>query len=135
MHGVVFVTAAGEGEFNFEIGGDGDCCGGGIEGDWFDDKRGLALGIKFSLIGLLAMLILPVVTWLVAHYGWRVSCLLWGMILLCSSPLILFFVKQNKPECYGLLPDGKPSHLGTQDDFGLVTDELSLTTSELNGEE
>jgi MFS family permease len=37
--------------------------------NWFVKKRGLAVGIKFALIGLIGVLILPVVTWLCVTYG------------------------------------------------------------------
>jgi MFS family permease len=74
--------------------------------DWFVNKRGLAQGIKFSLIGVGGMLLLPIVTWLVASQGWRITCLLWGFIMLASAPILLMVVKQKRPEHYGLLPDG-----------------------------
>jgi MFS family permease len=74
--------------------------------NWFVRKRGLALGIKFALIGVGGVVVLPVVTWLAAMVGWRVTCLIWGAIMLACIPLILIFVKQKRPEHYGLLPDG-----------------------------
>jgi cyanate permease len=74
--------------------------------DWFIRKRGLAQGVKFALIGVLGVIVLPVVTWLATTYGWRVVCLLWGVLMLAGTPLVWMFVRQNRPEYYGLLPDG-----------------------------
>jgi len=74
--------------------------------DWFINKRGLAMGTKFALIGVVVVALLPIVTWLVTTQGWRMTCLIWGVIMLVSSPFTLIFVKQNRPEHYGLLPDG-----------------------------
>jgi len=74
--------------------------------NWFVKKRGLAVGIKFGLIGLIGVLILPVVTWLCVTYGWRSTCLIWAAVMLLGVPLAGFFVKQKRPEYYGLLPDG-----------------------------
>ena len=74
--------------------------------DWFVSKRGLAQGTKFALIGLGGVIVLPVVTWLVTWQGWRMTCLIWGVVLFAGSPLTLIFVKQKRPEYYGMLPDG-----------------------------
>ncbi|MFC1954869.1 MFS transporter, partial [Chloroflexota bacterium] len=74
--------------------------------NWFISKRGLAQGIKFALIGILGVIVLPIVTWEVVEQGWRVTCMVWGGILLACAPFSLLFVKQKRPEYYGLLPDG-----------------------------
>jgi MFS family permease len=74
--------------------------------DWFILKRGLAQGTKFALIGVGSVIVLPVVTLLVTSFGWRITCLIWGCLMLACSPLALIFVKQRRPEYYGLLPDG-----------------------------
>jgi len=74
--------------------------------DWFVLKRGLAQGTKFALIGVGGLAALPVVTLLVTHFGWRTTCLVWGCLLLGLSPLALLFVRQRRPEHYGLMPDG-----------------------------
>ena len=74
--------------------------------NWFVKKRGLAVGIKFALIGLIGVLILPVVTWLCVTYGWRFTCLIWAAVMLLGVPLVGFFVRQKRPEYYGYLPDG-----------------------------
>ena len=52
------------------------------------------------------MIVLSIVTFLVTQFGWRSACLLWGSFLLVCSPLALVFVRQKRPEHYGLLPDG-----------------------------
>jgi MFS family permease len=74
--------------------------------NWFVRKRGLALGIKFALIGVVGVAVLPIVAWLAAIVGWRVTCPIWSAIMLACIPFILIFMKQKRPEYYGLLPDG-----------------------------
>ena len=75
--------------------------------NWFIQKRGLAQGIKFSLLSLGGIIAVPVVTWLVGLHGWRITCVIWGVVLLSCAPLVLFFVKTKRPEHYNMLPDGK----------------------------
>ena len=75
--------------------------------NWFVRKRGRALSIKWMLSGLSGMLILPMVAWLITTQGWRTTCLIGGIVMgLVGLPLAWFFIKQRRPEYYGLLPDG-----------------------------
>ena len=75
--------------------------------NWFVKKRGRALSIKWTLSGLSGMLILPLVAWLITTQGWRMTCVIGGgVMVLVGLPLAWFFVKQRRPEYYGLLPDG-----------------------------
>jgi len=74
--------------------------------DWFLRRRGLAQGVKFALIGVFSIVVLQVVTPLALHQGWRFTSLVWGIILFASLPLAYVLVKPQRPEYYGLLPDG-----------------------------
>ncbi|MFC2069819.1 MFS transporter, partial [Chloroflexota bacterium] len=86
--------------------------------NWFISKRGLAHGIKFALIGLCGVIVVPIITWQVEELGWRITCLILGGILFVCLPFVLFTIKQQRPEYYGLLPDGaKPEE-------GLDTDDM-----------
>jgi MFS family permease len=74
--------------------------------DWFIRRRGLAQGIKFGLISVLAIVVIQIVSPLVELRGWRFTCLIWGFIMLATVPLSYLLVKPRRPEYYGLLPDG-----------------------------
>lgn len=74
--------------------------------DWFVRKRGLATGIKFMIIGIMGVIVLPVVSWLVTKWDWRTTCMIWAAVMFAGAPFIWVFVKQRRPEYYGLLPDG-----------------------------
>ena len=75
--------------------------------DWFVRKRGLAIGIKQVFSGLSGVLVLPLIAWLIFTQGWRMTCVIGGLVmLLVGLPLAWFFIKQYRPEYYGLLPDG-----------------------------
>jgi len=75
--------------------------------NWFVKKRGLALSIKWVFSGLSGVLVMPLIAWLITTQGWRITCVFGGVVMaLVGLPLIWFFVKQRRPEYYGLLPDG-----------------------------
>jgi MFS family permease len=73
--------------------------------NWFSAKRGKALGIAMTGTGLGAMLMVPVTSWLVVHWGWRTSYLIAGCIILSMVPVNLLFIR-TRPSDLGLLPDG-----------------------------
>lgn len=74
--------------------------------NWFIRKRGIAMGIKFACIGIGGAVVIPVVTWLIEHVGWRMTTTIWGIMMFASLLLVVFFIRQKRPEYYGLLPDG-----------------------------
>lgn len=73
---------------------------------WFIRKRGLASSILMSGAGVGALLI-PLVVWLEAGWGWRgaLAVILVGLLIV-SLPLSLLL--RHRPEHYGLRPDGDP---------------------------
>ncbi|MBA7615447.1 hypothetical protein ES703_22728 [subsurface metagenome] len=74
--------------------------------NWFVKKRGLALGTKILINGF-AGAVVPLVAWLITTQGWRMAAVIGGVVMwLVGLPLVWFFVKQHRPEYYGLLPDG-----------------------------
>lgn len=75
--------------------------------NWFVKKRGIALSTKWFFSGLSGVLVLPLIAWLLTVQGWRMTCVTGGIVMLLAGlPLVWFFVRQRRPEYYGLLPDG-----------------------------
>ncbi len=75
--------------------------------NWFVKKRGLALSIRLMIVGLGGVVVLPLVAWLITVQGWRMTCVIGGLVMWAIGlPLVWFFLKQHRPEYYGLLPDG-----------------------------
>ncbi len=76
--------------------------------NWFVKKRGTMIGIMRAITSAAAPLLIPMVTWLLMVYGWRLAFLITGVAtLLIGLPLTWFFMKPKRPEYYGWLPDGK----------------------------
>lgn len=74
--------------------------------NWFVRRRGLAIGIAFSGVGIGSIVIFPWMQHVIDHVGWRQAC--WMMaILLCVVliPLNVSFQRQ-RPQDLGLMPDG-----------------------------
>jgi MFS family permease len=84
--------------------------------NWFVSKRGRAFSLRFAITGIMGVIALPIIGWLVATQGWRTTCLIWAVLVFAGVPLVLYFVKQRRPEYYGLLPDGAKVEPGSEAD-------------------
>jgi MFS family permease len=72
---------------------------------WFVRRRGLAISIAYSGVGVGSIILLPWVQSLISHAGWRSAC--WAMailILVVLAPLNLLL--RRRPEDLGLEADG-----------------------------
>jgi len=95
--------------------GGGGCTGvvmNNVVSNWFQRRIGLALGIMNVGLGACGLMI-PIVVWLIDAYGWRsaVVALGVGTWIICV-PLAL--VIRDRPEQYGLHPDGGTAPSATQ---------------------
>jgi MFS family permease len=73
--------------------------------NWFVRRRGLAMSIAFSGVGVGSILLLPWVQHLIDDGGWRGACRAMGiLILVLLVPLNLLL--RRRPAELGLLPDG-----------------------------
>jgi len=91
------------------VGGGGNCLG--YTGQslylpgWFVRRRGLAMSLAFSGVGLGSIVLLPWLSSMIARDGWRTGC--WALGLLVLGLLVpLNLALRRKPEDLGLQPDG-----------------------------
>jgi MFS family permease len=81
---------------------------GRVVANWFDRKRGLALGLASAGVGFGAFLTPPLAQFLVDRTGWRSAYLgLAGAALLIALPAVVLFLR-GTPQEVGLMPDGVP---------------------------
>jgi MFS family permease len=80
--------------------------------DWFVRRRGLAMSLAFSGVGVGSMIILPWSQALIGRSGWRAACWALGLlVLLLLVPLNLLL--RRRPQDLGLEPDGDRAAAGT----------------------
>src|SRR5262245_28601798 len=76
---------------------------------WFVRRRGLAISIAFSGVGVGAIVLLPWLQKIIDAEGWRATCWILGwLVLLLLGPLNLLV--RHKPADLGLVPDGEAAH-------------------------
>ena len=76
---------------------------------WFDKKRGLALGIASSGVGLGMVVMAPFATFLISNFEWRMAYIVLGLVAwLIVIPLSRLLRKD--PNEIGTLPDGVTSN-------------------------
>lgn len=90
---------------------------------WFRRNAGKAFGVLAAGIGAGGLLV-PVVTMMVDTYGWRPFLIMLAVGVLATG-IPLSFVFRNRPEDYGLLPDGKPQN-GLDDSHRPQTQDVSM---------
>ncbi|MFZ2004529.1 MAG: MFS transporter [Stellaceae bacterium] len=73
---------------------------------WFVRRRGLAISIAFSGVGVGSIIILPWLQYMIGTGGWRSGCWMLGILVLALlGPLNLLL--RHRPEDIGLEPDGE----------------------------
>jgi MFS family permease len=73
--------------------------------NWFNRRRGLAMGLAFAGVGIGSVTLLPWVQFMIEQTGWRTACTTMGiLVLVVLAPINLLLRK--RPEDIGLEPDG-----------------------------
>jgi MFS family permease len=80
--------------------------------NWFVRRRGLAIGLAFSGVGLGSITVLPWVQSMIVGTGWRDACWSLGLLLLIVL-LPINLLLRNRPEDMGLRPDGDAAPLSS----------------------
>ena len=91
------------------VGAGGNFLGYGVQSqfipNWFVRRRGLAIGIAFSGVGIGSIVLLPWLQHVISRDGWRSACWLLALItLIVVVPLNLLL--RRRPQEIGLEPDG-----------------------------
>lgn len=72
---------------------------------WFTAHRGFALGVAASGVSITALIVPPLLQWLIADFGWRAGYLaLAAAAMLIGLPLSLLLLRDRPPEVDAKLP-------------------------------
>jgi len=74
--------------------------------NWFVRRRGLALSIAFSGVGVGSIVLLPWVQHLIITGGWRWACVVVAALMLAIGVPLNLLIPHRRPEDLGLQPDG-----------------------------
>jgi MFS family permease len=89
--------------------------------NWFNRRRGLAIGLAFAGVGIGSMTLLPWVQLMIEQTGWRTACTAMGiLILVVLAPINLLLRK--RPEDLGLQPDGDDAPSASSKPVSYVVD-------------
>ncbi len=81
--------------------------------NWFVRRRGLAIGVAFSGVGVGSIMLFPWLQAIISRAGWRSACAAMAALLLVVLLPLNLLVPRQRPEELGLLPDGDPTPPGT----------------------
>lgn len=74
---------------------------------WFDEKRGLALGIGLAGVGIGTAMVPVIATKIMELYSWREAYAGLGLLIIILAAPVIALVLRNSPREMGLLADGK----------------------------
>jgi MFS family permease len=77
--------------------------------NWFSRRRGTAIGIAASGIGLGTFVLVPLSQYVINIAGWRMAYIVLGAVVLVTIPALTLLFQRHRPEDMGLLPDGGPA--------------------------
>jgi MFS family permease len=76
--------------------------------NWFVRRRGLAMSLAFSGVGVGSIILLPSLQVLIGRSGWRAAC--WALAIIVLALLVpLNLLLKRRPQDMGLEPDGDTS--------------------------
>jgi MFS family permease len=74
---------------------------------WFDQRRGLALGLAMAGAGLSESVVPSVSQAMIVSIGWRAAYALIGLAVIVGTIAVVGLFLKEKPQSMGLEPDGK----------------------------
>ncbi len=77
--------------------------------NWFSRRRGAAIGLASSGIGVGTALLVPASQYIIQVAGWRAAYVFLAVLVLVIVPPLTFAFQRHRPEDMGLQPDGGAS--------------------------
>ncbi len=91
---------------------------------WWVNRRGAIMGISTLFAAVLGTGSFPrLINWLINTYGWRTAYPMLGGMVMCVMVPVGYLFFRNRPELYGLEPDGGMKSVKTTADGEAVVEE------------
>lgn len=100
-----------------------------LTSNWFYEKKGTATGLAFAGTGAASALLSPVISWVIAEYGWRMGYRLLSILILCTVVPVTLLLIRVTPEEMGLAPYGVKQERGTAEKLGFSKGQIFKTKS------
>jgi predicted MFS family arabinose efflux permease len=96
-----------------------------IVGRWFETRRGLAMGLLTASSATGQMVFLPLMAYMVEHYGWRSVAFMVSAIAACAIPLVALLLPERPQDLgmrtYGSSPTAEQeSHTSTRNPMAIA---------------
>ena len=79
--------------------------------NWFSTRRGLAMGVASSGVGVGSVALFPWMQWFVDSHGWRETCWVLALVMLAVLLPVNLLLPRRHPAELGLRPEGAPAPL------------------------
>ncbi|HEX5142204.1 MAG TPA: MFS transporter, partial [Dehalococcoidia bacterium] len=90
----------------FGTGGVATVMGAIVANTWFEERRGLVVGMIGGASSAGQLIFLPLLVWVTSEWGWRTALGLMATLLLGLALPIAFFLMRSRPKDVGLEPYG-----------------------------
>jgi MFS family permease len=74
--------------------------------NWFDRRRGFAIGLACTGVGIIAYALLPWMQVMINELGWRNACLVLAAVMMVGVVPLNILLQRKRPQDLGLGPDG-----------------------------
>jgi predicted MFS family arabinose efflux permease len=97
-------------------------------GRWFETRRGLAMGMLTASAATGQMVFLPLMAYMVDHYGWRSVAILVSTVAAIAIPLVAIFLPERPQDIgqkrYGQTDQANNDAINQQNPFAIAIDAL-----------
>ncbi len=103
--------------------------------NWFVAKRGMAMSVAMTGIGLGGFIFSPLITYLLNNYGWRIGYQVMALIMIAVALPIAIFVFRVKPAekglfAYGLDENGNAIQTEKKKNVAVVIEPINISAKE-----
>lgn len=98
-----------------------------VVSNWFQKRRGMAIGIMSMGIGAGGLILAPLFgSYFIPNFGWQISYLVFALMLCIIIPMAIILIK-TKPSDMGLYPDGASAPVVSEESVPLPSETPGIT--------